>query len=751
MNWKSENNGTIIVTERVNKQKLLHILKNWEKAEIQKAILTGDKTTEDVRKMKTLYTKYYKGLSKEGTFEVQYNQVGRGSNRMGRYFCKGSLGLQSMSKIVRNTISAEFYDDIDMVNAHPNILLQYCRQNNIDIDKSGAFVNYVEHREKIFRENPDISSDKIKVSFLKVMNGGSREIFRKEPLDNLLKEFQREVMLIHAEVKRLNPKIKPSSDFNELGSICNKVICNIENKILFFATNFLIEQKYDPEVLCFDGLMVRKRDPEQSDLDRVLEELTEHIENETGYSIHFKVKKPSNFINLDFDKTSDLDISDVSLSNIVFSELKGKNMVKWDRKNERLYIFNENTRLWELRRFESLILDINSILSRFLQNNDYSEESKNALQKIISSVKSLTAINKFLKEQISNLDDSLEVENLFDKNTELFPIADNMVIDLKTKQVRERKKTDYFTKTTNRKYLDSPDTKFVYDYLGEVLSTSDNVYKNYMLSTIGYILSGRNDKKRFFILLGEKDTGKSLFINLLLQILGDFSCSPNKRVFKKTKGEAVHDTALFSLMNTRLCSVSELSEDDKFNEDLLKSITGNDFCEIRKAGSSCNVKVKFNCVPFLATNFVPKFKCEAFASRMRVIPFENKFERNLERGKQILDMTDHFFTLAIQNYCEENLKDVPVVLQKTEEVTLEVRVDSFHDWLNDQNDFLFDGDENHKVKKTDLYDSYINHCIKYNLESAGKISFYKKLQSEKNLGIYRMREFIGVCKIGSLY
>jgi hypothetical protein len=47
---------------------------------------------------------------------------------IGRYFAKGPFSLQSLPKEVRHTISKDYYYDVDIVNAHPVILHQYCKQ-----------------------------------------------------------------------------------------------------------------------------------------------------------------------------------------------------------------------------------------------------------------------------------------------------------------------------------------------------------------------------------------------------------------------------------------------------------------------------------------------------------------------------------------------------------------------------------------------------------------------------------------------
>ena len=64
---------------------------------------------------------------------------------LGRLYAGGGLSLQSFSKKIRHTLAKDDYDDIDMVNAHPVFLVQYCDKNNIEYN---LLRNYVQNREK---------------------------------------------------------------------------------------------------------------------------------------------------------------------------------------------------------------------------------------------------------------------------------------------------------------------------------------------------------------------------------------------------------------------------------------------------------------------------------------------------------------------------------------------------------------------------------------------------------------------------
>lgn len=59
-------------------------------------------------------------------------------------FARGSLSLQCMFREVRNTIARDYYHDVDMANAHPVILRQFCDKLGIPCP---VLASYIERRD----------------------------------------------------------------------------------------------------------------------------------------------------------------------------------------------------------------------------------------------------------------------------------------------------------------------------------------------------------------------------------------------------------------------------------------------------------------------------------------------------------------------------------------------------------------------------------------------------------------------------
>lgn len=210
----------------------------------------------------------------------------------GRLFAK-SVSLQNLPRELRGALATGKYHDVDMVNAHPTILYQYCNKNNIDCPK---LKHYVNNREEVINNiiiNNNLKYEEIKNKFLCVLNGG------EQILDNpFFNDFKKEIKLIHLQINSINKElekiIKRKKDYNINGSITNIILCDIENTILLLTVQYLISKGYNVDVLVFDGLMIRKNKELLN-----LNELSQNIKNVIDYDIQFIEKPLINIFNFD--------------------------------------------------------------------------------------------------------------------------------------------------------------------------------------------------------------------------------------------------------------------------------------------------------------------------------------------------------------------------------------------------------------------------------------------------------------------
>jgi P4 family phage/plasmid primase-like protien len=255
------------------------------------------------------------------------------SYNYGRYICRDILGLQGISRPLRHTFCEDIYRDLDVVNCHPLIYLNLCKQHNLPTTYLEIYIN---HREQLIaelvKENPTTNRSFWKTLFLSRLNGGSspscklmKDIIESEETIEFYKEVQsnHEVLVkifdeIHPEYRKSVEKAYGNDHWNLNGSIVNHYLCDKENQILFYLRDYLkyehtvklesgesVHYPLSPEVLCFDGCMINirnKKDLEQCN-DELIKRAQNYIELKTGLSISLKFK--------DFDEMIDIPESEL--------------------------------------------------------------------------------------------------------------------------------------------------------------------------------------------------------------------------------------------------------------------------------------------------------------------------------------------------------------------------------------------------------------------------------------------------------
>ena len=265
------------LTEKFDASKLNYILQNREKFKVREYDDTYDAFLMPFK---------YLQKSTKGIIKVSYHQP---KNRnFGRFFADNGLSMQNMVREIRHTISAEFYDDLDIVNAHPIILQFLCRLHNIDCERLDE---YIENREKHLKDLK-IPRDDAKQVFLSIINGGEADYKKLVKPTPFIKKFKREMIDILEDLADLHPTEKEirtkSNPDNVNGSTVNAIMCDWENRIIQFVLKFY-QDKGIMElvgVLSFDGLMM----PKHKDTEGLIPECEAYVFEKTGITIQLKIK-----------------------------------------------------------------------------------------------------------------------------------------------------------------------------------------------------------------------------------------------------------------------------------------------------------------------------------------------------------------------------------------------------------------------------------------------------------------------------
>jgi len=112
--------------------------------------------------------------------------------------------------------------------------------------------------------------------------------------------------------------------------------------------------------------------------------------------------------------------------------------------------------------------------------------------------------------------------------------------------------------------------------------TSGNLeYEGFIYRMAGYCLTGDISEQVLFYLEGPGGTGKSTFLWVLEQVLGELASTATMDVFADSK-YAQHSTDLAMLKDARLVIATETNAGRRWNEALVKRVTGGDKITARK-------------------------------------------------------------------------------------------------------------------------------------------------------------------------
>jgi hypothetical protein len=231
-------------------------------------------------------------LIKNNKLKVSYKRPKYG---LGRVYPHKSLSLCSLRREIRHTLAFGNYVDIDISNAHPEILNQLCLNNNI---KTKYLNQYVNNRDEILMETMtyyECNRDEAKKLYITLMYYGSFDNWgsniNKEPTD-FIYNFINELKIISEKFISANSDIvkivKALQKKNLKGSVMSIILQEKERIILECVYNYLIKKKIVQNdcVLCFDGIMIKQNKYNE----KLLDELSAVVFEELKFKFKFTEK-----------------------------------------------------------------------------------------------------------------------------------------------------------------------------------------------------------------------------------------------------------------------------------------------------------------------------------------------------------------------------------------------------------------------------------------------------------------------------
>lgn len=317
----------------------------------------------------------------------------------------------------------------------------------------------------------------------------------------------------------------------------------------------------------------------------------------------------------------------------------------------------------------------------------------------------------------------------------------NGVIELKTGRWRDTRKEDLTTRAAGCHHDPNAKCRLWKRFLRQV-TNNDHDLIEHLQRLVGYTLTGLTDEQILLFLHGRGANGKSVFLETIKELLGDYSRNMRTDVLmarSRSKGGPSEDEA--RLVGARYVTVNETSDGTRFNEALIKDLTGGDTITARRLyENSFEFRPQFKL--WIRGNHKPAFNGDdgGMARRIKLIPFTVRIpdsRRDPALARKLRHELPGILNWAIEgclNWQRGGLQEPDVVLHSTAEYVSEM--DTFARFLEE----CCEIDSDYRATAGQLHRSYRYWCHQNSLApaSVGRIA-----QALSDHGFRKERRRIG--------
>lgn len=294
----------------------------------------------------------------------------------------------------------------------------------------------------------------------------------------------------------------------------------------------------------------------------------------------------------------------------------------------------------------------------------------------------------------------------FDKEDMLLN-TESGYVDLSSGELHDHDIDKKFSHQTVAEYSDNVDAPLWGKFLNQIFNNDEELI-HYVQKAIGYSFTGSVDEQCLFILNGRGRNGKSVFSNVVSDVAGNYAKQMNVQTIvakKNQSGSANSDIA--RLEGARIVTSSELNEGDRFDESLVKQLTGGDKILARFLyGSEFEYKPKFKI--WMATNHLPIIRGtdDGIWRRIKIIPFniqipKEKVDKKLEyKLKAEYTGILNWIVQGAIMWQQEGLEDPEAVTKVIEAYRAEM--DPLDAFLEE----CCTTGQNYSIKAREMYDAY---------------------------------------------
>ncbi|MCD8089937.1 MAG: phage/plasmid primase, P4 family [Clostridiales bacterium] len=260
------------------------------------------------------------------------------------------------------------------------------------------------------------------------------------------------------------------------------------------------------------------------------------------------------------------------------------------------------------------------------------------------------------------------------------------------------------------------------------ISCNDREIRLLLEECIGYCFYRRNELGKFFILIGDKSNGKSTFLSMIQNLLGDENIAS---LDLKELGDRFRTAELFGKL---ACIGDDIGDEFISDSSVLKKLVAGNLVTAERKGQNPFQFSNYSKLLFSANN-IPRIKDKtgAVQRRMIIIPFNASFSKAdpdfrpfIKYELQAAEVMEYLINIGIEGLKRILINKAFTAPDKVEEALEEYReinnpILGFFRECKDE-DFQIENQLTNKV-----YKRYQEYCIANTLQPLGNIEFSRQI------------------------
>ena len=250
------------------------------------------------------------------------------------------------------------------------------------------------------------------------------------------------------------------------------------------------------------------------------------------------------------------------------------------------------------------------------------------------SVKHLDAMPKIIAKWSDDTSDSFDTKaNILTTPETVIEFQSDGSVSLRSPVIEDRNTRYTKTKLTIiRTHDECPRwLQFIKEICVDPEGNPSKELAEYLQKIAGWALTGFMSDQAIYILYGSGHNGKSVFVDTLMEMLGEYAAAASRDLLTGSKNS--HETSIASMFNRRLVTTDEIDQGVWLKESQVKALTSGGSIRCRRLYEN-EWEFKPTHTLMISTNHLPQIKGtdQGIWRRLRIIPFLANFKGRVEEG-----------------------------------------------------------------------------------------------------------------------